>query len=137
MGSILAGSKEFIKKARKNQKLMGGGMRQVGIVAAAGIIAVEEMTLRLHEDHENSKYLAKELSKIDNIEVNQKTNDINMVFFKLDEKIIHEDVLVEKLYKRNIKINKTEDGEYRFVTHVDVTKEDLDYVIKTLKEIIK
>lgn len=137
MGSILAGSKEFIQRARKNQKLMGGGMRQVGIVAAAGIIALEEMTLRLPEDHENSKYLARELSKIKNIKVNQKKNDINMVFFKLDDNIIHEDILVKKFYDKNIKINKKENGEYRFVTHVDVTREDLDYVIKTLKEIIE
>lgn len=137
MGSILAGDKSFIDRARKNQKLMGGGMRQVGIVAAAGIIALEKMTLRLYEDHENSKYFASELSKINGITVNEETNDISMVFFKLSQDIIDEDTLIKKLYEKNIKINKTEFGEYRFVTHIGVTKEDIDYVIKTLKEIIE
>ncbi|AVD37578.1 low-specificity L-threonine aldolase [Clostridioides difficile] len=136
MGSILAGSKDFIAKARRKQKVMGGGMRQVGIVAAAGIIAIEKMTLRLNEDHENAKYLACELNKIDGIEVNNVNPDISMVFFKMSEDIIKEDVLIKEFFERNIKINKMENGEYRFVTHVDITKEDLDYVLKTLKELI-
>ncbi|HGM3533621.1 TPA: beta-eliminating lyase-related protein, partial [Clostridioides difficile] len=113
-----------------------GGMRQVGIVAAAGIIAIEKMTLRLNEDHENAKYLACELNKIDGIEVNNVNPDISMVFFKMSEDIIKEDVLIKEFFERNIKINKMENGEYRFVTHVDITKEDLDYVLKTLKELI-
>lgn len=100
MGSILAGSKEFIAKARRKQKVMGGGMRQVGIVAAAGIIAIEKMTLRLNEDHENAKYLACELNKIDGIEVNNVNPDISMVFFKMSEDIIKEDVLIKEFWKK-------------------------------------
>lgn len=134
-GSILAGSKMFIDKARKNRKLMGGGMRQVGILAAAGIIALEKMTLRLHEDHENAKYMAERLSEIPGVEVIKDRLDIDMVFFKMGEDVIPENILVEKLYEKNIKINGSEDGEYRFVAHIGVTKEDIDYVINCMKEL--
>ncbi|MDD2483917.1 MAG: low specificity L-threonine aldolase, partial [Eubacteriales bacterium] len=69
VGSMVAGTKEFIDRARKNRKLMGGGMRQAGILAAAGIIALEKMTERLVVDHENAAYLAEQLSKIHGIDV--------------------------------------------------------------------
>ncbi len=136
VGSMLAGSKSFINKARKNRKLMGGGMRQAGILAAAGIIALEKMTLRLEEDHKNAKYLAEQLSKLPGVKVNTERLNIDMVFFEIGEKTIPEKTLVEGLYEKNIKINGTEDGEYRYVTHVGVTKEDIDYVIKCMKELM-
>lgn len=134
-GSMVAGSKEFIDRARKNRKLMGGGMRQVGILAAAGIIALEKMTLRLHEDHENAKYMAERLSEIPGVEVIKDRLDINMVFFKMGEDVIPENVFVEKLLEKNIKINGSEDGEYRFVSHIWITREDIDYVISCMKEL--
>jgi len=124
-GSMVAGSKEFIDRARKNRKLMGGGMRQIGILAAAGIIALEKMTERLAEDHENAKYLAEELSKLPGVKVKWDRLDIDMVFFEIGEDVIKESVLIKKLYEKNIKINGTEDGEYRFVTHIGVSKEDI------------
>jgi threonine aldolase len=136
-GSMLAGNKAFIDRARKNRKLMGGGMRQVGILAAAGIIALEKMTLRLEEDHKNAKYIAEELSKIDGVKVIDDRLDIDMVFFQLSEDIVASNTLVEKLYEKNIKINGIECGEYRFVCHIGVTKEDIDYTIACLKEILK
>lgn len=135
-GSMLAGSNEFIKRARKYRKLMGGGMRQVGILAAAGIIALEKMADRLHVDHENAKYLAEELSKLPGVKIKKDRLDIDMVFFEMSKEIINESVLIEKLYEKNIKINGIEDGEYRFVTHIGVSKEDIDYVINCMKEII-
>ncbi len=135
-GSMLAGSKEFIQRARKYRKLMGGGMRQIGILAAAGIIALEKMVDRLHEDHENAKYLAQELSKLPGVNVIEDRLDIDMVFFEMGEDVIKEDLLVEKLYEKNIKISGTEDEEYRFVTHIGVTREDIDYVIKSMKELM-
>ena len=135
-GSMLAGSKEVIHRARKYRKLLGGGMRQIGILAAAGIMALEKMTDRLKEDHENAKYLAKELSRIPGIKVINERLDINMVFFEMGEDIIKESELVEKLYEKNIKINGKEAGEYRFVAHVGISKEDIDYVIENIKALI-
>jgi len=136
IGSIVAGSKEFIKKARKNRKLMGGGLRQAGVIAAAGIVALEKMIDRLDKDHENSKYLAGELSKFDGIKVKYDRNDINMTFFEMHDNIIKEKEFVSEMLKRNIKINGKEDGEYRFVTNHDVTRVDLDYVLEQMKEIL-
>lgn len=136
-GSMVAGTKAFIDKARKNRKLMGGGMRQVGILAAAGIIALEKMTLRLQEDHENAKYMAERLAEIPGVEVIKERLDIDMVFFKMDEEVISEKTLIEKFYEKNIKINGIEGGEYRFVAHIGVSKEDIDYVISCMKELAK
>ena len=136
-GSMVAGSREFIDRARKKRKLMGGGMRQVGILAAAGIIALEKMTLRLQEDHDNARYMAEMLEEISGVEVIKNRLDINMVFFKMGEDVISEETLVEKLYEKNIKINGIEDGEYRFVAHIGVTREDIDYVVGTMKSLVK
>ncbi len=134
VGSVLLGSKEFIEKARKYRKLMGGAMRQVGILAAAGIIAVDNMIDRLEEDHINADYLGVCLDEFDKINVHWDRLDINMVFFKLDAEI----ELVEALFNRDIIINpKEEDGTYRFVTHSGITKMDIDKVIIAMKEIIK
>jgi len=137
IGSILAGTKNFIDKSRKNRKLLGGGMRQAGILAAAGIIALEEMTKRLKEDHENAKYFAKRLSEIDGIKLNEKNIHIDMVFFTLDSFYINPDKLVDRLFEKNIKINSPEAGYYRFVCNNDISKKDIDYVIECMKEIIK
>lgn len=136
IGSILAGSREFIKRARKNRKLMGGGLRQVGVIAAAGIVALEKMVDRLDIDHENSKYLAVELSKFEGVEVKFDRNDINMVFFEMGSSVIKEKRFIMEMLKRNIKINGKEDGEYRFVTNNDVTREDLDYILQEIREIL-
>lgn len=136
VGSILAGDKKFIDRARKNRKLMGGGMRQAGILAAAGIIALEKMTLRLNDDHENAKYFAEELSKLNGVTVKKDRLDIDMIFFEMGDDIIQEKLLIEKLFEKNIKISGKEDGEYRFVTHWEITKEDIDFVINSIKELM-
>ena len=134
VGSLVAGSKEFIEKARKNRKLMGGGMRQAGILAAAGIIALEKMTKRLHEDHENAAYLADQLSRIPGVDVKAERRDINMVFFTMGEDVIPEQKLIDHFLKNHIKICGIEEGEWRFVTNVNVTKEDIDFVVAKFKE---
>lgn len=137
VGSILAGDKTFIDKARKGRKLMGGGMRQSGILAAAGIIALNEMTTRLKTDHENAILMGQELSKISGIKVNSDDIHINMVFFDMSGTNYDTNKMVEEFYKKGIKINPEEDGLVRFVTNYWVTEEDVHYVINTLKELLK
>ncbi len=136
VGSILAGTKEFISKARKGRKLMGGGMRQVGFLAAAGIVALEEMVDRLCEDHENADFLAKSLDEIDEIEVQKDRRDINMVFFrflvKFDDK-----KFVSYMLENGVKINPPEGGEYRFVTNKDVSRQDLEKVVEIVRKFLK
>lgn len=137
VGSILAGSKKFIDKARKNRKLLGGGMRQAGILAAAGLIALEKMTGRLNVDHENARYLAKRLTEIPGIKVNHGDVQIDMVFFDIEEAGVSSEKLVNELFAKGIKINGIEGGLMRYVTNNDVTREDIDYTIKCMKEIMK
>jgi len=84
VGSVLCGSKEFIGKARRLRKMLGGGMRQSGVLAAAGIIALEEMTLRLEEDHKRAKALASALSKIPGLSLTFGTPQTNMIFMDLN-----------------------------------------------------
>ncbi len=136
VGSILAGSKAFIDVARKNRKLMGGGLRQAGILAAAGVIALEKMADRLHIDHENADYMARKLSEINGINVDFSRRDINMVFFTIDEGLVEDKVLVDSFLDAGIKINGIEDGEYRFVTNNGITQEDIDFTVNKLKEIV-
>ncbi len=136
IGSILAGKKEFVEKARKGRKLMGGGMRQVGIIAAAGIVALKEMIPRLCEDHENARLLAEGLDSLNEIEVFKGRLDINMVFFRFRNRL-NDDDLVSYMLKHGIKINSKENSEYRFVTNKDVSRTDIMYVIEQMKTYLK
>lgn len=133
VGSILAGSKDFVDKARKKRKLMGGGLRQAGFLAAAGIVSLEVMTKRLKEDHDNAKLLAEELNKIPEIYVDLHNLKINMVFFSFKDKNIDTKELVKYFLENNIKINDVENGLMRFVTHYWVTKDDISKIIEVLK----
>lgn len=136
VGSMLTGSKAFIEKARKGRKLMGGGMRQTGILAAAGLIALEKMRHRLKEDHENALLLAEKLSNIPGISINFDDIHINMVYFDISETGYDANKLVIELYNRGIKVNPGENGIMRFVTHYQVESSDISFVAKTVKELL-
>ena len=136
VGSVVAGSREFIEEARRNRKILGGGMRQCGVLAAAGIIAFEKMSKRLGEDHANAKYMAEKLSKIDGVTLDMSSVEINMVFFKLDRPADVINTLPDKMLAENILINGIEDGEFRFVTHNDISKQDIDTAIEVFAKII-
>lgn len=135
VGSVLVGPAAFIARARKNRKLMGGGLRQAGILAAAGIIALKTMTERLGEDHANARYLADRLEEIEGLRVLRERLDINMVFFTLPETVISEEALVAGLLEAGIKVNGTEDGEYRFVTNHGVSRADIEMTVDRLKSL--
>ncbi len=134
VGSMLVGDKAFIDKARRKRKIMGGAMRQAGMLGAPGLIALKEMRLRLIEDHDNAKYLADELDKIQGIEVIKDALDINMVFFKITDERLEAQMTEENFYKNGIKMNPVEDGLIRFVTHYYVNKQDIDKVLGVINE---
>ncbi|MBM3115182.1 threonine aldolase family protein [Jeongeupia naejangsanensis] len=117
VGSILAGPAGFIEKARKKRKLMGGGMRQAGVLAAPGLIALNDMSARLGDDHANARRLAELLEKLPGVVVHRDQLQINMVFFELLDIHQNPDDLVAKLLAQGIKANPPEDGLWRFVTH--------------------
>ena len=137
VGSMLVGSKEYIERARRNRKMLGGGMRQCGFLAAAGLIALEVMTKRLQEDHDNAKYMAQRLQKMLGVTLDMNSVEINMVFFKLDAPKEVIDSLPEKMLEAGVKINGIEDGEFRFVTTHDTSREDIDRALDAFEKIIK
>lgn len=136
VGSIVAGDKIFIDRARKKRKLMGGGLRQIGILAAAGLVALKSMTKRLSDDHKNALILADELSKIPGFKVLKDDVQINMVFFNMQDSGISGEKLKDKLLDKGIKINPPENGLMRFVTHYWIKEKDVYYIIKCIKDFV-
>ena len=137
VGSMLAGTKKFILKARKNRKMMGGGMRQAGYLAAAGLISIEKMTSRLLEDHENARYLAGRIESIKNFSVLKNQLDINMVFFTIKNMDFNENDFISFMFAKKIKVSPAEFGEYRFVTHYWIDKKSIDYTIDSICSFFK
>ena len=136
-GSMLVGSEEFIAKARKCRKLLGGGMRQAGILAAAGIIALEEMPKRLNEDHENARILAEGLAGIKGIELDLDSVQTNIVRFKLKNSRVGIYELLNKLEEENIKIQFTGGNNIRMVTHKDISRDDVKKCLNVLDMFLK
>jgi len=137
VGSILAGSKEFIQRARKNRKMLGGGMRQAGILAAAGIIALEQMMERLKEDHKNARILGEGLANISGIKVDLETIQTNMVYFDLRESGMDTYQFLPKLAKYNILGSPRPPTKIRLVTHYGISEEDIYTTIKAIKEVVR
>jgi len=137
VGSILAGSKEFIQRARKNRKMLGGGMRQAGILAAAGIIAIENMVERLEEDHKNARILGEGLADIGGIKVDLKTIQTNMVYFDLNKSGMDTYQFLPKLAEYNILGSPQPPAKVRLVTHYGINEDDIHATIKAIKEIVR
>jgi|AntAceMinimDraft_17_1070374.scaffolds.fasta_scaffold01026_10 threonine aldolase len=131
VGTILVGSKEFCDAARLKRKIMGGGMRQIGILAAPAIIAVEKMSKRLNEDHENAAYMEELLREIPGVIIDESQRDINMVFFTIDDD--RKNGLSKYLFEHGVKILDFE-GFFRFVTHYDITRVEIKKAIDLVKE---
>lgn len=132
VGSILAGSAAFIGQALRNRKIMGGGMRQAGVLAAPGLLALREMTRRLAEDHQNAARLAGKLNALDGVTVDLSLRDINMVFFTVDRDDAWRDALADRMLERGVRMGGPEDGVFRWVTSHEVTARDVDAAVGAL-----
>lgn len=122
VGSILAGPKDVIWRARRARRILGGGLRQVGFLAAAGMVALRDMIGRLSEDHENAKYLGELLSAVDGVHVFAERTQIDMVFFTTDWDAEKASRYPAWMLGRGIKVTGCMDGEYRMVCHHDITR---------------
>ena len=122
VGSILAGPKDVIWRARRARRILGGGLRQVGFLAAAGMVALRDMTGRLSGDHENAKYLGELLSAVDGVHVFAERTQIDMVFFTTDWDAEKASRYPAWMLGRGIKVTGCMDGEYRMVCHHDITR---------------
>lgn len=130
IGSMLAGPEDFIQEARRIRKLLGGGMRQVGVVAAAGIVALETMRERLTEDHRRAKNLASGLNDVRGMEVTPELVETNMVMVLVTHpKVGVKDFLTEAA-GRGLLVLSTGGNRLRFVTHKDITDEDVEKAIE-------
>ena len=136
VGSLLAGTVDFINAARFKRKIMGGGLRQAGVLAAAGIIALQEHSALVAADHLRARKLAQGLAKIKGIDVDFDSVDINMVFFSHPSTLSAEksDKIVAHFARQGIKINSPEAGRYRFVTHYWIGDAELDAILKISEE---
>jgi threonine aldolase len=136
VGSLICGSRDFIAKARRIRKGLGGGMRQAGVIAAAGIVALETMTGRLTEDHANAKALAAGLSQIDGIGIDVDSVQTNMVYFSLDKTCIPDDQLLAEATAKDVKFLSLAPRQYRLVTHAGITRTDVETAVQVIAEIL-
>jgi threonine aldolase len=138
VGSVLCGSKEFIKKAHRIRKMLGGGMRQAGILAAAGIVALETMVGRLTEDHARAKRLAEGLMQIPGLVLQAGSPATNMVFLSLDESNQHTTEYVQaRLKERSILVGVTGERQFRLVLHYWIDDAGVDATVAAFQEAIE
>ena len=124
VGSVICGSRDFIKEARRWRKVTGGGMRQAGILAAAGLYALANHVKRLEDDHHNAELLAKELQEFEELRVEMETMQTNMVFIDIDTELCRD--LAAFLLAQNILISPSR--HLRLVTHLDIATRDLQKI---------
>ena len=130
VGSLLCGSAELIKEARKWRKMLGGGMRQAGIIAAGGIYALKNNIDRLEEDHKNAKFLAEKLAEIDELKINPNVVQTNMVFASLKKRTVEE----LSIFLKSKGILIYDKNPIRLVTHMDFKYEDIPVVTQAFKD---
>ncbi len=138
VGSVLCGSNKFIAKAHRIRKQLGGGMRQAGILASAGIIALEEMSKRLSEDHERARTLAEGLAGVSGIVLDEGTPYTNMIFMSLAEHIEYpaEKIIAHMHKARGIRIGMTGERSFRLVLHYWIDDEDVKQVVDAFEELL-
>jgi threonine aldolase len=138
VGSVLCGSQDFIRRAHRIRKQLGGGMRQAGILAAAGIVALETMVDRLKEDHQRASQLARGLGKIPAIQIEPGSPNTNMVFVSLDEGLsLTAPQLAERLLTNGIKVSPIGLRRFRLVTHYWIDAPAVDQVVQAFGEALK
>lgn len=136
VGSVLCGSSEFIARARKKRKMLGGGMRQAGVIAAAGLVALDTTLKRLARDHENARRLAAGLARIPGVSCSPETPPTNIVMFSLPPRT-PTTTFIDRLYERGVKLNYPEGPRIRAVTHRMIEAEDVDWALQRMEDVAR
>ena len=136
VGSMLVGSKAFIEDARLVRKMLGGGMRQAGVLAAAGLVALEEMPQRLHLDHENAAFLAHGLAEIPGIKIDPAKVVTNILFLDVSGTGLPSSEISKRLFAEGALANGVTPKTMRMVTHYDVDRAGCERALKVLREVI-
>jgi threonine aldolase len=137
VGSLVCGSADFIAEARRSRKMVGGGMRQAGIIAAAGVVALEQMIDRLAEDHANARRLAEGLAEIGGLFVDLERVQTNIVYFDLLKGRLEPDPFLARLREGGVKILSTGPGRFRAVTHYGIEAEDIEKALTVVRQVMK
>jgi threonine aldolase len=135
VGSILVGARKFIERARSVRKMLGGGMRQAGVIAAAGLIALEEMPSRLHEDHANARLLAEGVATLPGVDIDLATVQTNIVIFSVGS-VSDVTPLLAQLKKRGVLAGSAAANQIRYVTHRDVDKAACEEALRITAEVL-
>ena len=135
VGGVVAGSHEFIRRAHRARKLVGGGMRQAGVIAAAGIVALEQMVDRLAEDHANAQLLAEGLAGIPQMDIDPAAVQTNIVVFRLQPGACTPGELIDALREQGILIGGFGDGRLRMVTHYGISRADIDATLVVTRRV--
>lgn len=136
VGSVLCGTADFIAEARRVRKGLGGGMRQAGVIAAAGIVALETMVDRLADDHRNAKALATGLASIGGVDINPDSVQTNMVYFSLDETAIADETLLAQAAANGLQFLSLAPRHFRLVTHPGINQNDIVTSVKIIATIL-
>jgi threonine aldolase len=137
VGSVLCGTRDFIERARHWRKLLGGGMRQVGVIAAAGIVAIETGINRLHLDHEAAQQLAHGLAAIDGIDIDVATVQTNIVNFDMRNLPLSPTAFIAELNERGVKLAANSGSQMRAVTSSEVDFDDIEYALSVIGAIAR
>ena len=137
VGSLVCGSQDFIAQARRNRKALGGGMRQAGIIAASGIVALTTMVDRISDDHRNARTLAEGIAKINGLSIALDTVRTNIVYFSLELHDIPGEVLVSRMSELGIHFFELSPHTYRLVTHSDVDENDMEATLEAFKTVME
>jgi len=135
VGSMLVGSRSFVDQARSVRKALGGGMRQAGVLAAAGLIAVEEMPRRLQVDHDNAKFLASRLAEIPKLRITPEKVKTNIVIFDVSETGMTSEEMLRRLREKNMIASAVSDSIVRLVTHMDVSRTDCEQALEIIGKV--
>lgn len=137
VGSVVCGTRDFITEARRVRKVLGGGMRQAGILAAAGIVALTEMVDRLADDHANAQLLALGLAGIDGLSIDPGCTKTNLVFFEVTRTDMSSDELAMRLHNEGVRLLPTGPRQLRAVTNYHVTAKEIEHVLDIFSRIMK
>ncbi len=136
VGSLLAGPKPLIERARRIRKMLGGGMRQAGVLAAAGMVAINEMVDRLAEDHANARLLAEGLARVPGIEIDPARVQSDIVVFELAANRVEVPEFIAKLAARGVRMVAFGGQRVRAVTHYGITAEQCRQAVSAVKEVL-
>lgn len=137
VGSMIVGSRDFIERCRSIRKMLGGGMRQAGVLAAAGLVALDKGPKRLHVDHENAKFLANQLASTAGINLNAAKVQTNIVIFDVRDSGWSSGDVLKALEQRHVLAVPVDNHKIRMVTHLDVDRNDVERAAQTVKEVFQ